>query len=151
MIVKATIEHLNALIKSLPRIQIEEIVASHGRDVYEVVKEDMERSSSCLVSLTNGVPTCMAGIIHGSLLGRVGNAWLITGENHAKDLVRFTKQVLDTWALDYDIIFSYVYSIYPETLRWAKLAGFEICPPKPYGKDGELFNLIIKRNENGSW
>jgi hypothetical protein len=60
----------------------------------------------------------------------------------AKDLFKATKDIIDSFLDDHEVLFNYVDARNKKAVRWLKYLGATIEEAKPHGKDGLPFHLF---------
>jgi hypothetical protein len=148
--VEATEEHAQFLTRHLREEEVLEVQASSRREQIEDIRLSIGLSSEAWAALWNGEVVAVLGIRPLSFLSNDACPWLLTtpeAAKHPKELLRSTKKFLNEWIQQYDVLTNYIDSRYEPSLRWAKWAGFEVFPPKPFGPFRTPFNKIEIRRE----
>lgn len=151
-LVPATEAHARELAQRMRKEDREEILASGGFTPLGALLDALRHSELAGTALYAGEVAAMYGCVPtptGTLLGgRVGVAWLLTGEavnRHPRVFLRQCRQAISEMLEHYDIIVNAIDARYTKALRWAKWLGFEVCAPEPFGLGGMPFQRIIIR------
>ncbi len=145
--VPAGLEHVDPLLEDLRSEERAELVASHCGDPREAIEYSIRKSTEAFAVYNDDTLLCLTGAVS-SLLSRKAVVWLLTTnalKKQPKYLIRNTKALIAYWCERYDVLMNYIDYRYKASLRWAEWAGFDVSPPEPLGKDGQLFCKIELR------
>ena len=98
----------------------------------------------------DGVTVAIMGVVHLSLMSNRGVIWLLGTDGIDKLPITFgrhTKNIIEEFFQEWDSLENWVHKDNLKSLKWLRLAGFEIGDPQPYGVDKELFRRIRKERD----
>jgi hypothetical protein len=84
----------------------------------------------------------------GTVLGNIGNPWLLTtpiSEKNPLLFVRTYKQQVMKMLENYDILENMVDAGYPKAIKLLEMVGFFVYPPQAYGSMGKMFRKFQMR------
>lgn len=142
---KTTEEHINILSDSIRHEERLEVYRSTCQTPKEALMRSFRVSSDIFTAIIEDEIVCISGAAPYSMLGYAASPWMLTSEHmkkHPRQLLKYTKLVVDVWRHNYRMLENYVDSDYQQSLRWAKWAGFTIDDPKPRGYRGDMFCRI---------
>ncbi len=134
---------------TIPDIQYEELEYSSKDHPLDLMHNTLKWSQESYTMLVDGEVIAASGVIPTSLVGNTCNVWLFNNGKQPFVFMKYTKPLIKHWLSKWDALHNYVYSEYDATLRWAKWAGFDIHPARPYGPEKKPFNLITIGKEHG--
>lgn len=122
-----------------------EVRASHGDELTAI--QDSIRLSTEAYSFEEGDELlAIAGLVPFSWTQGGASPWLLTSvsiKRHPVTLVKSSKILTKHWLDEWGSLVNYIDSEYAQALAWAKIVGFTVGPPEPYGVSGKMFNKIV--------
>jgi len=125
----------------LKQSDIDEVWASHRYKPERALKESLEKSIFAL-TIVNGNPIGMFGIVPQSILGNKASIWFLSSEDLYKIQKRFlrhSKAFIKLMLEYYPYLYNYVDCRNKKTIKWLKYCGAKFSQPRPYGEEGQKF------------
>jgi hypothetical protein len=141
-IVSATMEHACAI--DLRDGDAREIAAL-GFTKEEGLSISLARALWADAYLIDGDVAALLGFSQSSLLGGVGQPWLITGQpidRHRKTFMSIARDRIIEMRARHGVLANWVHAEYREALAMMRWLGFSIGRPQPYGRLGQPFCLV---------
>jgi hypothetical protein len=135
---KQDAEYLKDKLKSS---DVDEIWASHHYTPEQGLREALEKSIFAL-TIQNGNPIAMFGIVPDSILGNSASVWFLSSTDLYKIRKRFlrnNKKFIKLMQEFYPTLYNYVDARNVKTIEWLKFCGAKFSEPKPYGVEGKDF------------
>jgi len=95
--------------------------------------------------LIDGEVAALLGFSQSSILGGVGQPWLITGlpiDRHRKSFMKIAGARIVEMRARHGVLANWVHAEYREALAMMRWLGFSVGAPQPYGRLGRLFCLV---------
>ncbi|MGY6517466.1 MAG: hypothetical protein ACXIUZ_02010 [Lysobacteraceae bacterium] len=124
----------------------EEVMASCGLDMLEVLKQSMAHSQEIGESWTAMVddrPFAMFGLVHAT--ADFAAPWLLASEEllvHRRFVWQWSREFVAAWQEDYPVLGNFVARANSISHRWLRRLGFRPDGEKEMG--GLLFDLMVK-------
>jgi hypothetical protein len=135
-IVPATAEHVSAMLPHVRQADRDEIAASAGRPMFEILGQSVRLSDMAWAGLVDDEVACIFGVRGASMLSETGYPWLIGTdliERHAKAFLRRNRAIVQIMLERYPYLTNYVDVRNGAAIQWLKWLGFTMLPAAPYG------------------
>lgn len=148
-IVPATENHIRAISEMVRRADIEELWATSMRKPEEVIREGVLASDKAMVGLVDGIPVCIWGVVHDSIIGPIGTPWMVATsalDKYARIFIRRCREEAMKSFEGYALLENYVHAKNVRAIQWLKWLGFSVSEePEKYGMLNELFYRFALR------
>jgi hypothetical protein len=152
-IVRATLDHARELAPRMRRADVLEVAATSGRTPLQALEHALEVSDEVWAALFDGAVACLWGVVplrRSVLRGRVGAAWLLTGdlvERHPRAFWRHCRRELAGLFARWDELVNAMDCRNTPALRWGERLGFRLEDPRAFGVEGLPFRRFSVRKE----
>lgn len=140
--------HIKEIVDNLRDSDREELLASGFIDIHEALIESVRLSKTCVVACLNHKPMVIYGMFTSEVLTGNGVIWMLGVKdslNYPRELMVYTRRVLDEMFLEYSTLMNYVHFKNTVSIKWLKALGFTICEPQLMGREGEMFHKFYRR------
>lgn len=147
----ATQAHVAAMCPHIRQADRNEVMASAGRDVEELLPECVDRAEMAWAGLVDGEVACIFGVQGASLLSETGFPWMIGTdliEQHAKPFLRRNRKMVGVMLDRYPHLINYVDARNAKAIEWLQWLGFEIHEPEKFGAYKMMFHPFEMRAEH---
>jgi hypothetical protein len=120
-------------------------IAALGMTAEEGLAISLARAVWADAYLVDGAVAAILGFSLSSLLGGIGQPWLITGrpiDRVRKTFMRTARTRIVEMRDRHGMLANYVHADYPEALAFMRWLGFTIGEPRPYGRLGAPFCFV---------
>lgn len=132
-----------------------EHVAAHMRemDVKEVralgdtplqgLQRSVKGSIQVYTALVDGEPAAIIGTAPLAVIGGVGSPWMLGTDKvrlRRRAVMRLSRAYIHGMRQMFPTLLNYVHVDNKASVQWLESLGFEILPPVPYGRNGEMFH-----------
>lgn len=154
-VIPANINHVEHLHQRLTKETVQELWAVNRLLPRDALIEGLTKSYAPKVGMYNGLPVCMYGVIHLTLLSRIGIPWMLASDyfynlvsqtKHARFFLKGSKEYIKQIKSENALLISYVDKRNKKSLKWLKWLGFEIGPEQFYGPDKLPFHVVFMVN-----
>lgn len=93
-------------------------------------------SKMTLAGLADGIPVCVFGLGHASIISEIARPWLVGTdeiEHYQFAFLRHNKAIVHGWAADHYLLENWVDARHEASIRWLRWLGFNILPKEPFG------------------
>lgn len=130
------------LAKHLRTQDQQEVIASHGEDFHQIIRQSIEQSSDAWALLVDGKLMFIAGIGEVSLISGVASPWLLGTDlvtKYPKVFLSYTRQLIREVLKTHEVLFNFVDVRNTLAIRYLKHMGFVFHEAQPYGRLNQLF------------
>ncbi len=142
-IVPATENHIRDIREMVRRADREELWASTMHTPEQAIRAGVENSDQAMVGLVDGVPVCIWGVVHDSIIGPIGTPWMVATtalDKYARVFIRRCKEEALKSFEGYALLENYVHTKNTKAIQWLKWLGFSVSEePEEYGMLREKF------------
>lgn len=128
-----------------------ELWASSMTTPEAAIAKGFENSDCTMVGLADGVPVCIWGVVHESIIGNIGTPWMVATtalEKYARLFIKHCREEAMKSFDGYDVLENYVHAKNTKAIQWLKFLGFSVSEePEEYGMLGELFYKFELRRD----
>lgn len=135
-IVPATQEHVAQMLPHVRQADRNEVMASAGRTVEDLLGRSVEQAELAWAGLVNDKVACIFGVTGASIISETGFPWMIgTGliEKHAKAFLRRNRPIVATMLARYPYLKNYVDARNAKAIEWLRWLGFTLLPVEKFG------------------
>ena len=135
-IVPGTQEHVAQMLPHIRQADRNEVMASAGRTVEDLLGRSVEQAELVWAGLVNDKVACIFGVTGASLLSETGIPWMIGThlvEQHAKAFLRRNRLIVATMLVRYPHLKNYVDARNTKAIEWLRWLGFSLKPAEPFG------------------
>lgn len=143
-IVQATESHLWAVAERIREADRAEIEAA-GLSVEAALEASFRASALAMAALDRRGVLCVWGVSPVSILGGIGEPWLIGTDLLApfrKAFLRESRRELASIRRSFPVLRNRVFAEHRESIRWLAWLGFKIGPAAPWGPLGLPFRVF---------
>lgn len=147
-IVRATQDHVTAMIPFVRDADKVEFMASCGRQVSDVLGACVQRSDEAWAGMVDDQVACIFGVASNTVLSSVGFPWMVGTdliEAHSGAFLRRNKRMLASMLSRYGHLENYVDARNAKAIQWLKWLGFILHDPVPYGVGRKPFHKFEMR------
>lgn len=142
-------DHVARIAKNMRPEDAEEVWASDRQTPEEALLEGLERSDLCWTGFVDDRPAMMFGVAPLTILAGQGAPWLLGTNEVLKVKKKFILECghyISKMSESYPHLINFVDARNKISIRWLGRMGFEIKPPIPIGRDGEMFHPFEMRS-----
>lgn len=142
-VVRATMEHVEALLPHVRQADIDEFYAASLRTPAEVLEQGLRISTVSWAGMIDGQTATIFGVAPGSLLSGKGVPWLVGSElleGHQKAFLRRARPALAAMLDIYPYLENYVDERNVTAKAWLHWMGFKLKDAEPVGALGYPFH-----------
>jgi hypothetical protein len=143
-VVPATEEHVRQVAQRIRTADRAEIEAA-GLRVDAAMAASLRASLWCSAAICRGWVICVWGVSPVSLIGGIGEPWLIGTDlmiKFRKSFLLESRRELKRMLRTFPVLRNRVSAVHEESIRWLAWLGFAIGPEHPWGAKGAPFRVF---------